>query len=184
LNNIKFNPEKHHRRSIRLKDYDYSEAGGYFPTICSFKRNCIFGEVINGEMHLNKIGRVVKEQWMKSVYIRKEIISDEFIIMPKHVHDIAMITESDVGATDRSLLRQTNGPEPRSIGSLIARFKSSATKRINKMLGTPGLHVWQRNYYEHIIRDEKDLQKIREYIVHNPLKWNPDIENPKNISRS
>ena len=105
LNNIKFSPEKHHRRSIRLKDYDYSEAGGYFLTICSFKRNCIFGEVINGEMHLNKIGRAVKEEWMKSVYLRKEIILDEFIIMPNHIHGIVMITESNVVvATGRSRL--------------------------------------------------------------------------------
>lgn len=104
MNNRKFNPEKHHRKSIRSKDYDYSGAGGYYLTICSFKRDCIFGKVIKGEMYLNKISRVVKEEWMNSVYLRKEIILDEFIIMPNHVHGIVMITESDAGATGRLLL--------------------------------------------------------------------------------
>lgn len=178
MNDMKFNPEKHHRRSIRLKDYDYAEAGGYFLTICSFKRKCIFGKVINGERYLNKIGRVVKEEWMRTIYLRKEIILDEFIIMPNHVHGIVMITESDVGATGRSPL-QTKGPKPRSIGSFIAGFKSSATKRINKMLGTPGIPVWQRNFYEHIIRNEYDLNEIRQYILDNPRRWELDEDNPR-----
>lgn len=178
---MKFNREKHNRRSIRLKDYDYSGAGGYCLTICSFKRCSIFGEVINSEMYLNKIGRVVEDEWIRTEYLRQEIVLDEFTIMPNHLHGIIMITESDaVGATGGSPL-QTKGPKPRSISSVIAGFKSSATKRINKMLGTPGMPVWQRNYYEHIIRNEFDLNEIREYILHNPLRWELDAYNPRNL---
>jgi putative transposase len=117
---------------------------------------------------------------MRTVYLRKEILLDEFIIMPNHVHGIVMITESDLGATSRLPL-QTKGPKSRSIGSFIAGFKSSATKRINKMLGTPGMPVWQRNFYEHIIRNEYDLNKIREYILDNPLRWELDEDNPENF---
>ena len=96
--------------------------------------------------------------------------------MPNHIHGIVIITESNIGATGRSPLPK--GPKPKSIGAFIGGFKSTVTKRINEMRGTIGIHVWQRNYYEHIIRNEDELKVAREYIAENPLKWEPDKENP------
>jgi len=176
---MKNSPEKHHRRSIRLKDYDYSQEGGYFITICTFNRECLFGDVVNGQMCLNEIGRVVVDEWTSSGRIRKEIGLDEFIVMPNHLHGVVIITESNVvGATGRSPLQR--GPRPKSLGAFIAGFKSAATKRINELCGTPGEPIWQRNYYEHVVHDEHELNDIREYIAKNPLKWEMDGENPRN----
>ena len=176
---MKRNPQKHHRRSIQLKDYDYSQAGAYFVTICTHKGQCIWGKVINGEMRLNEYGRVVEAEWLKTAKIRDNVELDEFLVMPNHFHAIILIIDI-VGAT-RWVARATR-LQSRSLGSIIGQFKSIVTKRIHKM----GLRhfKWQRNYYEHIIRDEHDLNKIREYIVNNPITWELDDENPENIKRA
>jgi putative transposase len=178
-----YNPEIHQRRSIRLKGYDYSQAGAYFVTICSWNKECIFGEITNGEMHLNELGRIVSGEWHRSSEIRKEIELDTFLIMPNHIHGIVVInayTSSYVGANGRSPLQM----KPKSISSFVAGFKSSVTKQINQIRNTPGIPVWQRNYYEHIIRNEKELNQIREYIVNNPIQWELDTENPQNTKGS
>jgi REP element-mobilizing transposase RayT len=150
-------------------------------TICAHSQECLFGEIIDGEMRLNAYGEVVEEEWLRSAEIRSEIELDAFVVMPNHLHGIVIIMDhihlqSDpmVGAHGRAPLRR----EPRSLGSFIAGFKSAVTKRINSLRGTPGAPVWQRNYYEHIIRDEHDLACIREYIATNPLRWDQDTENP------
>jgi type I restriction enzyme S subunit len=175
----RYEPEKHHRRSIRLKDYDYSQAGAYFITICTQDRQCLLGEVVNGEMQLNEMGKIVADEWKRSVEIRQEIALDEFVVMPNHIHGIVEIKQSNVGATGRSPLPR--GPARKSLGAFVAGFKSAVAKRINETRGTPGASVWQRNYYEHVVRNEDDLGRIREYIVSNPLKWEWDEENPDNI---
>ena len=172
------NREKHRRRSVRLKDYDYSQAGAYFVTICTHHSNCLFGDMVDSEMALNEYGKVVQEEWERSTNIRREIELDTFVVMPNHIHGFVAIAESNVGATGRSPLPK--GPTPKSIGAMLAGFKSAVTRRINELRGTPYTPVWQRNYYEHVIRDEDDLNEIREYIVHNPLKWNLDWDNPEN----
>ncbi len=184
---MRFDPEKHHRRSIRLKGYDYSQPGAYFVTICAWNRECLFGDVVDGEMRLNDFGLIVYEEWFHSSEMRQEIalFPDEFIIMPNHIHGIIWIVETDadhVGAPGRAPLpspsRAPFHRPPRSLGSFVAGFKSITTKRINALRGTPGAPVWQRNYYEHIIRDEKSLNRIRQYIAANPLRWHLDRENP------
>ncbi len=174
---------KTRRRSIRLSDYDYGQAGGYFITICTGNRESLFGEIIAGKMVLNPFGLIVQEEWLRSSFIRKEIELDAFVIMPNHFHGIVIIIgEQVVGATGRSPLRdRPHGPQKKSLGSLVGGFKSTVTMRINRMRGTPRKPVWQRNYYEHVIRNEIDLKESYEYIENNPLNWLEDKNNPLNI---
>jgi REP element-mobilizing transposase RayT len=182
------------RHSIRLPGYDYARPGAYFVTTCTHGGESVFGEIVEGEVLLNEAGRIVQEEWARSASIRREIALDEFVIMPNHVHGIVFIKQCDVGATGRrcrvvfparsplhrSPLRAGEvgrpGPGPRSLASFVAGFKSAATKRINVLRRTPGLAVWQRNYYEHIIRDQDDLRRIRPYVTDNPLAWSMDEE--------
>lgn len=172
--------ERPNRRSIRLKGYDYSRPGGYFVTVVTQDRACLFGEVLDGEMRLNALGEIVRTEWFRSPYIRQEIQlnPEEFVVMPNHIHGIVWIVREgvSVGATGRSPL--PNGLGPRSLASFIAGFKSAVTKRINERRGTPATRVWQRNYFEHVIRNDEELRRIREYIVNNPLRWTLDRENP------
>ena len=188
---MKYDPQKHHRRSIRLKGYDYSQQGAYFVTLVTHERQCLFGEVVDGEMVLNEYGKIVYEEWFLSTKIRNEIVlhKKEFIVMPNHIHGIVWI-KSDIidvgitemngttgllGSTGRSTqLTRPNGPANKSLSSFIAGYKSSVTKRINQIRQAPGVPVWQRNYYEHIIRNESGVNKIREYILNNPSNWKKD----------
>ena len=190
---MKFDPKKHHRpfdaaqgrRSIRYPGFDYAQSGAYFVTLVTYQRDALFGEIIDEEMKLNRKGEIVKEEWFASVNIRKEIRlhPEEFVIMPNHVHGIVWI-ENDkslvVGATGRSPLpndgRSPRQMKPRSLGSFIAGFKSSVTKRIRDEMNETG--IWQRNYYERIIRNERELDAICRYIEANPLNWSEDNENP------
>ena len=173
---MRYDPTKHHRRSIRLREYDYGQAGAYFVTVCTQDRECLFGEVVDGGMVLNAPGKVVAAVWLRSAVIRGEIELDVFVVMPNHLHGIVVIR--DVGAHGRAPVPTALRRSPRSLGSFIAGFKSAATKRINEIRGTSGTPVWQRNYYEHVIRDEDDLARVRRYIAENPLRWSEDPENP------
>jgi len=130
---------------------------------------------------MNEYGGIVRDEWMKTETIRDEIELDESVVMPNHIHGIVFI----VGATGRSPLRNdydSSGPRPRSIGAFMAGFKSAVTKRINQIRTTPGIPLWQRNYYEHVVRNEKELNRIREYVVTNPMKWAEDENNLQNIN--
>ena len=187
-------PARHHRRSIRLRDYDYTQAGAYFVTLCAQGRECLFGTITAGEMVLNELGQIVHEEWKRSSEIRREIELDEFVVMPNHMHGIVWIVEmNDVRADGRPPQpnpvrahgRASQPPQraPKSLGSFVAGFKSAVTKRINEQRGMPRVPVWQRNYYEHIIRNDADLQRIRQYIVNNPLKWELDQLHPNNPSK-
>jgi putative transposase len=171
---VAFNPDIHHRRSIRLAEYDYADAGAYFVTVCANGRECLFGEITDGVMVLNGFGVIVREEWLRTSEIRKEIILDEFVVMPNH--GIIVIT-NDVGATQRVA---PTGPVSGSVGAIIGQFKSAVTKRINQIRDNPGVPVWQRNYFERVIRNDRELTAIREYIVNNPVKWAMDRENPVN----
>ncbi len=171
-----------HRRSIRLPEHDYTQPGAYFVTIVAAGRKCLFGNISDSEMHLNRFGLIVHEEWHRTREIRSEIELSTFVVMPNHMHGIVVISSdahcaSDVGATGRSPLRP-HGPKAKSLGALIAGFKSAVTKQINLLRRTPNAPVWQRNYYEHVIRDEKDWDRIRRYIESNPLTWAEDGENP------
>ncbi len=171
---MRFNLDRHHRRSIRLPGYDYSQPGAYFVTIVTQAREALFGEVVEGQMLLSTYGEIVQGEWLRTSQIRREIEQDEFIVMPNHLHGIVVIREGEpVGAHGHAPLHRA----PRSLGTLVGGFKSAVTRRINEIRHTPRVLVWQRNYYEHVIRGERDLAAVRQYIADNPAKWARDPEN-------
>ena len=179
-----YDPARHHRRSIRLKGYDYTQPGAYFITLCTHDRAHLFGEVVDGEMRLNEWGEIVRDEWFKTAQVRPyvQLRDDEFVVMPNHIHGIIWIVgDVGVGATRRVAPTTPRGPAPQSIGAIIGQFKSAVTKRMNELRNTPGALVWQRNYYEHIIRNERALNAIRQYIEENPLRWELDRYNPDRI---
>ncbi len=194
----KYNPEIHHRRSIRLKGYDYSQSGLYFITICCQHRRCLFGKITVGansirpnnqsirpEMILNEFGQIAHNEWIKTPEIRDNVELGEFIIMPNHIHGIIRLrggelpspnkSNSPIKLGDRIIRGEFNSP-PQSpsnnIGAIVRGYKSSVTKQLNLL--NIGCVVWQRNYYEHIIRDDKSFQNITNYIKNNPAKWAED----------
>ena len=176
------------RRSLRLKGYDYAQPGAYFVTICTHRHQPLFGEVVDDAMQLHAFGQIVWEEWFRTARVRPYVVlyEDEFVVMPNHLHGIVWIVETDeqpavVGATRRVAPTggRPRGPQPGSLGAIIGQFKSLVTKRINALRGTPGARVWQRNYYEHIIRTEKALNAIRRYIAANPQRWHLDRYNPR-----
>jgi len=178
-------PDLHHRRSIRLKEYDYSQAGAYFITICTHQREHLFGEIVDGEMKLNELGQIAHEEWHKTARIRVEIELDEFVIMPNHIHGIIMIHEPVRAYHNKPVRAYGHTPLPtpnpakfespsRALGAMVRGFKSAVTTQINQKRCTPGNPVWQRNYWEHIIRDEKDLYNAQAYILNNPIQWEND----------
>jgi len=169
-------PEARRRRSIRLDNFDYASAGAYFITIVTKGRKCLFGDIVDGELRLNDWGQIVQDEWEMSAQIREEIELDAFVVMPNHVHAIVAISDRRGRATGRSPLQ--SGPAKRSLGAFVGGFKSVVTRSINELRGSPGTPVWQRNYFEHIIRDENSLHRIREYILNNPARWEFDRENP------
>jgi len=138
--------------------------------------------MVDAQVHLSDMGQVVAEEWLRSADIRSEIDMDEWIVMPNHLHGIIVIPgEAVVGNRQEDtsqVTHHTAGPKPRSLGSIMAGFESACSRRINELRGTPGMQVWQRNYYDHIIRNEKDLERIRKYITDNPVRWDEDEENP------
>ena len=160
--------KKHHRKYLRLKVYDYSQIGAYFVTVCARNHELVFGKIVEDEMRLNDAGRIVQNCWNALLFRFPGIELDAFMIMPNHVHGIIMI----VGAG------QALSPNSPTLGDIIRVFKSTSAINLNLMLSMSGQSIWQRNYYEHIIRDEESLSKIREYIAYNPLSWSMDRENP------
>jgi putative transposase len=265
---MKYDLDKHHRRSIRLKGYDYTATGLYFITICAYQRDCLFGEIINGEMRLNDLRQRVHACWQRLPFHFSNLELDAFVIMPNHIHGILVLTQlplsdnqsspprrgaaldrnpppltdhlppnatpgsdhkiqadaafgresSDITgafsepgmAFGRESSDMTGESEPGvafgressdiakdrlpnaaplrgvvagSVGAMVLNFKSVTTRLGNRMRRSPGSPMWQRNYYEHIIRDEKSLQFIRQYIHHNPMSWQHDQLHPGNPSQ-
>jgi REP element-mobilizing transposase RayT len=255
---VHYNPNIHHRHSIRLKEYDYSQAGLYFITICCQDKICRFGNIENGEMILNEWGRIAYDEWLKTPNIRPNIQLDEFIVMPNHIHGIIVITNNDGGrgvlhtphdhtphdntphAGGTGVLHTPHDNTPHAggtgvlhtphdntpddggtgvlhtphdntphnggtsvlhtphdhtphdgangnnsgvcntplrspsntIGAIIRGYKSAVTKQMHELGFFDA--IWQRNYYEHIIRNEQSHQNISNYIIHNPEKWQED----------
>ena len=184
-----YNPKIHHRQSIRLKSHDYSQEGYYFVTICTKNKIEYFGEIINGKMILNEMGKITKKQWLWLAEQYDYVKLDEWIIMPNHLHGILIIEiDGDIGGAGRHLpLQQQYEQQSRKIkplSELIGAFKTTSSKLIHRMDGSRPASTefqWQRNYYDHIIRDEKSLDKIREYIRNNPPQWELDRNNPENL---
>jgi REP element-mobilizing transposase RayT len=174
-----FDPNKHHRRSTRLQGYDYTQNGGYFVTICTAQRECLFGHIsAEGEMIQNPIGAIVEEEWLRSAELRSQIILDTFVVMPNHFHAIVMIIDDQKVQSSTLLQSQKGLSRPaKSLGSMIAGFKSVVTKRVNVLRDTPYAPLWQNNYYDKIIRNEKMLNAIRVYIEANPSNWAYDEDN-------
>ncbi|MHB8086676.1 MAG: transposase [Anaerolineaceae bacterium] len=179
----------HHRRSIRLAGYDYASEGGYFITIVTHKRVRLFGEVVNGEVRLNEFGKIVYEEWFRTVRLRHnvELLEDEFVVMPNHIHGIIWINEDyqdgkgivsvkdnlPVGAYSHTPLRSPS----HTIGAIVRGYKGAVTTSINTIRNSKGIPVWQRNYYEHIISSENDYDNIVNYIYLNSFNWEEDAEN-------
>ena len=168
----------HHRKQIRLKKYNYSDAGWYFVTICTKDMECIFGNLINKQVYLNKFGEIVKQYWIEIQKHFNNVELDDYVIMPNHIHGIIVIhnVKPFVGA---------GFPRP-SLGQIIGYFKYQITKQINILKGsgnpTPTKQhiikqIFQRLYYDHVIRNEPDLFRIRQYIRDNPMDWNEDRNN-------
>ena len=181
---MKFDPQKHHRRSIRLKEYDYSQQGWYFITLCTKDRKRLFGKVVDSNIKLNEWGKIAEKEWLKTAEIRKNIIIDRYIIMPNHLHGIIGIVDGEAGYSKGTMHRaptvlappkeQFGKPTTNSIPTIIRSYKAVITKTINSRRNTPGSPVWQKNYYERVIRNEPEINRIRKYIIENPAKWQDD----------
>ena len=176
------------RKSIRLKDYDYSEPGDYFVTICAQNKKCLFGEVVDCEMKLNDLGRMVEKWWIELKKKFPSVGLDEYIIMPSHLHGVITIIDP-VGADlcvcpQRSYCPSKKGGHAGPpLQEIIQWFKTMTTNEYVQNVKTKNWppfekRLWQRNYYEHIIRGKNDLDKIRDYIISNPGVWTEDKENP------
>jgi len=180
------------RRSLRLKDYDYSQEGAYFMTVCVQDRRCLFGEVVGGVMQLNDTGHMVADTWLELAHKFPSVETDCYVLMPNHFHGIITIVGTDhraypdsVGADLR--VRPTQGAHVGApLPKILQWFKTMTTNAYIhgvKHHGWPPFpgRLWQRNYYDHIIRNETELTRIREYIVNNPLQWALDREHPGNV---
>lgn len=181
------------RESYRLEGYDYSNEGAYFVTLVAYEHQYIFGKVAFGVVLLTEFGQITHDEWFKSSKVRSEIVlyEDEFIVMPNHVHGIVWIDpcggqENGIKKSSQPLVRATGrlpihnaernepGPRSKSLSAFIAGYKSAVTKRINQLRRTPGQPIWMRNFHDRVIRNERELLAIREYIQSNPLKWELD----------
>lgn len=167
------------RRSTRLPGYDYSQAGAYFVTICTQDSICCLGEVIGGDFHASQVGELVIRswEWLPSRYPYVEL--DAWALMPNHMHGVLVLCDEPLSSIRRggSLAAPTpSGRKP--LGQLMGAFKTVSTKEVNRVRRSHGAPLWQRGFYEHIIRSEKDLARIRDYIINNPAQWSPDRENP------
>ena len=167
---MKYHPAIHNRHSIRIPGYDYSQQGSYFVTVCVQNKECLFGNVVDGKMVLNEFGYIISETWQWLATQYKYILLHEWIIMPNHLLGIIEFCVDRWGGS-RTAPTET---KCKPLGRIIGAFKTVSTKRINKIQNTPGRKLWQRNYYEHVVRDENDLNRIREYIINNPLNWRHD----------
>ncbi|OGY41602.1 MAG: hypothetical protein A2Y82_01290 [Candidatus Buchananbacteria bacterium RBG_13_36_9] len=178
---------KFRTNSIRLQDWDYTWPAMYYVTICTKDRACCLGEVKNELVYLSEIGKVVFEELLKTPELRPYVKLDDFIIMPNHIHIIFELKEDkdfDMEGRDTarhvSTQRKFGNAQPKSLSSIIASFKSAVSKHCHeKNLD----FQWQNNYYEHIIRDEEDYARIKEYIAANPAKWAEDRNNPINFKK-
>jgi REP element-mobilizing transposase RayT len=190
-------PQHHHRRSIRLPGYDYNRPGAYFVTLVTAGRECLLGEVAGGEMRSNRCGEIVCRGWLDLPRHYPHAVLDAFMCMPNHVHGIVILRDDagrggsisgkivtpseahsgELCAPDSAQTRPYEATR-HGVPEIIRAFKSFSARRINILRNTSGVPVWQRNYYEHIIRGDADLSRIRAYILDNPRRWDLDQENP------
>lgn len=187
-----FRSPKHHRRSMRLKGYDYTRPGAYFLTLVTHQREELFGKIDNGKMQLSSLGQIAYDEWLRSIGLRREIRlnEDEFVVMPNHIHGIVWIVDpvgadgvrpddgegvnqrAKKGASLTPLQDNTSRRLPRSLGSFVAGFKAAVTSRARRELNMTV--IWHRNYYDHVIRNEREFLNFWNYIDTNPQKWRED----------
>ena len=175
--NRRYNRFVHNRRSVRLKGYDYTKPGAYFVTVVTRDRKSWFGDVLDGEMQLNDMGQLVTNAWESIATQYSYVKPDAYILMPNHLHGIIVTTEQDTDHTKKS------GPPRKPLGRLIGAFKTMSTNRVNLNQSTPGWTLWQRGFYDHVIRNDRERDRVREYIVHNPKTWESDLENPYAVKK-
>ena len=214
-----YDPEVHRRRSIRLKGYDYSRPGAYFVTIVAQDRLCWFGDVVDGEMRLNKSGELIVDAWEWLGERYPHVALDAYVVMPNHLHGVVVLTDEEWGGesgggvsgrhgrrgvnVDRPVRRGVSRNAPtvgsgmgvdadgsgmgvsrtaptgrKTLGRLVGAFKTVSTKGFNRMRGMSGERLWQRDFYDRVIRDDRELDLVRRYIEGNPAKWETDEENP------
>jgi putative transposase len=178
------------RQSIRLKSYDYSQQGSYFITLVTQDRLHLFGKIEDGKMMLNSVGKIIEEEWRKTIELRPNIALGEFIIMPDHMHMIITIAEQMEKKEDKEWIHSNPKSPSHTIGAIIRGFKGASTKKINLFFNSTGESpfaptsespfaptefyknkIFQRNYYEHIIRNQNDYNRIEQYILDNPKNW-------------
>ncbi len=159
------------RHSIRLKDYDYTQSGAYYVTLCTEYRICLFGKIVEAEVELSSFGKVVHNCWegLPNHYGNVEL--DVFVIMPNHIHGVIVLNNDNP-------IQGNSKDKLHGLSEIIRGFKTFSAREINQLRNTSGKTIWQRGYYDHIIRNEKSVGKIREYIENNPLKWAFDRDNP------
>jgi putative transposase len=189
-----YDPDRHHRRSIRLQGYDYSTPGAYFITICVQRRMCLFGAVVNDQLRLNDAGQMIQACWEQLPQRFPTLALDTYVVMPNHFHAIAILVGAPlVGAQDAQGAQNTpitrsasrRGAEgPLTIGDIAGAFKSITTNHYIHGVQESGWNpfekrLWQQNYWEHIIRDDTALGRIRSYIQTNPTRWSDDQLHPK-----
>ncbi|GAB5536732.1 MAG: transposase [Rubricoccaceae bacterium] len=174
---------RHRRRSVRLPAFDYGQPGLYFVTLCTFGRQPVFGTVRAGEMRRSAFGEIADEEWSRTPDLRAGVGLDAFVVMPDHVHllfgivgdDISPITANARRGTARCAptpddpTRQFGEMKPQSVPVLVRAYKSAVTRRIRQL--DPTVRVWQRGYYDRIVRNENEADAIRRYIAENPVRW-------------
>jgi len=182
----------HQRRSIRMVGYDNTLPGAYFVTLISRRRICLFGEITSEGMYLNPIGQKVVQCWYGLQKNFQNVKLDEFFLMPNQLHGIIvlldasgkgeafpeMVSSPKIESMGNASPLRPRGTESGSLGAIIQNFKSVSTRMVNKMYYERGNKIWQRNYYERIIRNDRELDAIRQYIQDNPINWKKDQENP------
>ncbi len=183
---------------MRIKDFDYTMSAQWFVTICTYKRQCVLGHIIEGEMQMNELGRIVEECWLAIPDHFPNVVLGEHVVMPNHIHGVIEVCEtnpntrrgkaclaptgSKLDNTDVNIAKPGK-PIPGSLGIIIGSFKSAVTKRVNDIRGNSDTPFWQRNYFEHGIRSNTSLEQIQKYIKMNPLMWDDDEENPSRQRR-
>jgi putative transposase len=170
-------PTSHNRQSYRLRYHSYAEASAYHITICSHQRQLIFGKIIDAQMHLSPIGKIIDEEIRKTIAMRKDVIVDTYTVMPNHVHIIFILTETK----DAPVARKFEAPASDTISSIVNGMKACCTSRVRKELGPSDAAIWQSRFHDRLIRDEAELNLTRAYIINNPGAWEDDPENPERM---
>lgn len=167
-----YDPQRHRRRSIRLKGYDYCAPGAYFVTIVVRDRRRMLSRIVDDQVVLDPAGTLAEAAWLRLPWHFPSVTLDAFVIMPDHLHGIIILT-GQPGPSRAEHSDRPAGTQPGSLAAIVQNFKSVASRRINQANGTPGRRVWQEDYYERIVRDEAALERIRHYIRANPSEWRP-----------